>query len=152
MLADLYHPNIPKVTDFFIETGKYYLVMEFVSGETLESRLARQAGPIGEAEARDWALQLCDVLTYLHSRNPPVIFRDLKPANIMLTPQGHIKLVDFGIAPAVQPGEGRGYTGDRHAGLRAAGAVRQGTDGRSLRHLQPGRRAAYPVDPSRGGS
>ena len=77
--------------------------MEFVAGETLESRLARQSGPISEAEARDWALQLCDVLTYLHGRNPPVIFRDLKPANIMLTPQGQIKLVDFGIALLFSP-------------------------------------------------
>ena len=105
LLAHLDHPNIPKVTDFFTETGKYYLVMEFVSGETLESRLARQSAPVSEAEARDWALQLCDVLTYLHGRNPPVIFRDLKPANIMITPQGQIKLVDFGIARLFSPGK-----------------------------------------------
>jgi len=103
LLANLDHPNIPKVTDFFTETGKYYLVMEFVEGETLEARLTRQGAPVSEADARDWALQLCDVLTYLHGRNPSVIFRDLKPANIMLTPQGQIKLVDFGIARLFNP-------------------------------------------------
>ena len=105
LLAHLDHPNIPKVTDFFTETGKYYLVMEFVSGETLESRLAHQSAPVSEGEARDWVLQLCDVLNYLHGQNPPVIFRDLKPANIMITPQGQIKLVDFGIARLFSPGK-----------------------------------------------
>jgi len=105
LLAHLDHPNIPQVTDFFTENVKHYLVMEFVSGETLESRLARQGGPVGEAEARDWALQLCDVLAYLHGHTPPIIFRDLKPANIMITPQGQIKLIDFGIARLFSPGK-----------------------------------------------
>lgn len=104
LLAQLDHPNIPKVTDFFTEGGKHYIVMEFVQGETLEARLAR--GPrCSEVEVRAWAVQLGEVLAYLHSQNPPVVFRDLKPANIMLTPQGQVKLIDFGIARLFKTGK-----------------------------------------------
>ncbi len=98
MLALLSHPNLPKVSDYFTENGKHYIVMEFVEGQTLEDYLGRRGGPVSEVEARGWAAQLCDVLGYLHRQNPPVIFRDLKPANVMLTPQGQLKLIDFGIA------------------------------------------------------
>ena len=105
MLAQLAHPNIPKVTDYFTENNKHYIVMEFVPGETLEDHLVRQRAPCNEQEVRQWAGQLCDVLAYLHSQNPPIIFRDLKPGNIMLTPQGQIKLVDFGIARLFKPGK-----------------------------------------------
>lgn len=98
LLARLDHPNIPKVTDFFTEGGKHYIVMEFVPGESLEVISARSGGRCAEADVRGWALQLCDVLGYMHGQNPPVIYRDLKPGNIMLTPQGQVKLVDFGIA------------------------------------------------------
>lgn len=98
MLARLDHPNLPRVSDFFTENGKHYIVMELVEGETLADYLHRRGAPVSEAEARDWAVQLCDVLGHLHRQNPPVIFRDLKPANIMLTPQSQLKLIDFGIA------------------------------------------------------
>ena len=108
LLAKLDHANIPKVSDFFTEGGKHYIIMEFVQGETLEARLARQGTPCSEPEVRLWATQLCDVLAYLHSQNPPVIFRDLKPSNIMITPQGQVKLIDFGIARLFKPGK----TGD----------------------------------------
>ena len=108
LLARLNHPNIPKVTDFFTENRKHYIVMEFVPGETLEDRMARQRVPCSEQEVRQWALQLCEVLSYLHSQSPPIIFRDLKPGNIMLTPQGQLKLIDFGIARFFKPGK----TGD----------------------------------------
>lgn len=107
LLATLDHPNIPKVTDYFTENHKHYIVMEFVPGETLEERLVRQQVPCSEQEVREWALQLCVVLSYLHKQTPPVIFRDLKPANIMLTPQGQLKLIDFGIARFFQPGKGK---------------------------------------------
>lgn len=106
MLARLDHPNIPDITDFFSESGRHYIVMELVPGETLGKRLEGQEQPCTEQEVRDWALQLCDVLVYLHHQEPPVIFRDLKPANIMLTPQGRIKLIDFGIARFFKPGKG----------------------------------------------
>jgi serine/threonine-protein kinase len=109
VLATLSHPNLPAVVDFFSEGGKQYLVMEFVEGETLESKLAQAPGPLDQALVFDWALQLCDVLSYLHTRQPPVIFRDLKPANIMVGPAGHVKLVDFGIARFFKPGK-RGDT------------------------------------------
>ncbi len=107
LLARLSHPNIPRVTDFFTENQKHYIVMEFVPGETLEDRVNRQGAPCGEAEVRDWAGQMCEVLAYLHNQTPPIIFRDLKPANIMLTPQGQLKLIDFGIARLFQPGKGK---------------------------------------------
>ena len=98
MLAMLNHLNLPKVTDFFSENGKHYIVMEFVEGQTLENYLSRRGGPASETEARGWVAQLCNVLGYLHRQQPPVIFRDLKPANVMLTPDGQLKLIDFGIA------------------------------------------------------
>lgn len=104
LLARLVHPNIPKVTDYFAENNRHYIVMEYVAGETLEDRLARQRAPCSEPEVRRWAEQLCDVLAYLHNQNPPIVFRDLKPGNIMLTPQGQIKLIDFGIARLFKPG------------------------------------------------
>ena len=103
MLARLDHPNLPKVTDFFSENGKHYIVMEFVEGETLETALRHQQ--VDEAQVRTWTAQLCDVLSYLHRQYPPVVFRDLKPANIMLTPAGQIKLIDFGIARFFKAGQ-----------------------------------------------
>jgi serine/threonine-protein kinase len=105
LLSQLDHPNIPKVTDYFSEGGKQYLVMEFVTGETLQKKLERQGGPLPEAEVRRWAEQLCDVLDYLHRQQPPVIFRDLKPANIMVDGMGKVKLIDFGIVRFFQPGK-----------------------------------------------
>ncbi len=98
MLAQLSHPNLPAVTDFFSEGGKQYLVMEMVQGNTLEAVLAARAEAMPEHKVREWADQLCAVLNYLHERNPPIIFRDLKPSNIMLEDTGLIKLIDFGIA------------------------------------------------------
>ncbi|MGE5458904.1 MAG: protein kinase domain-containing protein [Methanobacterium sp.] len=98
MLINLRHPALPVVRDFFSQgEERCYLVMDYIEGQTLKE-IAEKRGPIPEAEVLDWAWQLCVILDYLHSQNPPVIFRDLKPANIMLTPQGQIKLIDFGIA------------------------------------------------------
>ena len=98
MLARLDHQNIPKISDFFTENSNHYIVMEFVQGETLDAFLQHRGGVCDERQVRDWALQLCDVLAHLHHQMPPVIFRDLKPGNIMLTPAGQLKLIDFGIA------------------------------------------------------
>jgi len=98
-LAKLNHPNIPAVFDFFSANERSYLVMELVQGETLYEVLSRRQGqPFPEPWVRSIARQLCDVLTYLHTLSPPIIFRDLKPDNIMLQPDGQIKLIDFGIA------------------------------------------------------
>lgn len=107
LLARLGHPNLPRVTDHFSEDGKNYLVMELVPGETLLDYVQRSGLPRPLAEVSQWAMQLFDVLTYLHIQNPPVIFRDLKPANVMITPEGTLKLIDFGIARLFKPGQAR---------------------------------------------
>src|SRR2546421_1753406 len=98
MLADLHHPNLPTFSDFFTEGSRHFLVMEYVEGITLDSYLERNNGPFPERRVLAWARQLCDVLTYLHSQKPAIIFRDMKPGNIMLMPNARVKLIDFGIA------------------------------------------------------
>lgn len=106
LLASLSHPNLAAVTDFFQEGTNWYLVMEFVEGETLARRLQRSpGGRLPLPDVFPIIRQLCDVLEYLHSRKMPVIFRDLKPSNIMLTPEGQVKLIDFGIARFFKPGQ-----------------------------------------------
>lgn len=107
LLANLDHANLPKVSDFFQEQGKHYLVMDFVQGQPLEAVLEATSGFMSEATVLEWLDQLCDVLNYLHTRQPPIIFRDLKPANIMLTPENKIKLIDFGIARLFRPGKSK---------------------------------------------
>jgi serine/threonine protein kinase len=98
LLVQLKHPNLPGVFDFFEENGKAYLVMEFIKGSTLERELEITGGPLDKALVMRWALQLCNVLHYLHTQQPPIIFRDLKPSNVMVTEAMQIKLIDFGIA------------------------------------------------------
>jgi serine/threonine-protein kinase len=107
MLAALNHPNLPRVTDHFEQDGKAYLVMEYVPGETLLSFLSREGLPQPLDRVLEWARQLADALDYLHGQSPPIIFRDLKPANIMLTPSGQVKLIDFGIARLFKPGQAK---------------------------------------------
>ncbi len=97
-LAQLRHPGIPQIIDRFDDHNRHYLVMEYVEGRNLEEELARNNGPLNEGLVIDVARQLCEVLSYLHSRNPPIIYRDLKPSNVMLTPAGRVVLIDFGIA------------------------------------------------------
>lgn len=105
ILASLDHPNIPKVIDAFEHGGNHYLVLEYVDGDTLEALLTARGQPFSEAEVQPWLDQLCSVLAYLHERRPPIIFRDLKPQNIMFSRSGQIKLIDFGIARFFQPGK-----------------------------------------------
>jgi serine/threonine protein kinase len=106
MLAALRHPGLTPVTDFFPERGSWYLVMEYINGLTLDERLQQMPGRrLPPPEALSVIYQLCDVLDYLHRQTPPVIFRDLKPGNVMLTPQGEVKLIDFGIARFFKPGK-----------------------------------------------
>lgn len=105
LLRRLQHPHIPRVIDHFTERGRHYLVMDYIEGETLESVLARQGGRgLPEESVIEWAVQICDVLEYLHGQQPPIIFRDIKPSNIMLDPRGQIKLIDFGIARIFESG------------------------------------------------
>ncbi len=105
LLARLNHPNLPRVTDHFSDHGREYLVMEFVPGETLSNILRNSPPPWPVADVVAFAEPLTEVLHYLHSRTPPIIFRDLKPANIMRTPEGQVKLIDFGIARLFKPGQ-----------------------------------------------
>ena len=110
MLLDLNHPCIPRVRDFFTEHGRHYLVMDFIDGHTLADMLELEANVVGlqgtrgitEARARSWMCQVSGVLSYLHAQEPPVIFRDLKPSNVMVTARDEIKLIDFGIARSFQ--------------------------------------------------
>lgn len=97
LLSELRHRNLPRIVDFFETNEKLYLVMDFIEGTTLETRVEHD-GPLSPTFALDLSLQISDVLDYLHTRPSPVIFRDFKPANVMLTPQNEVKLVDFGIA------------------------------------------------------
>ncbi|MFL5700904.1 MAG: protein kinase domain-containing protein [Ktedonobacteraceae bacterium] len=106
LLASLKHPHLPSIYDHFSEAGRWYLVMDFIEGETLEKHLNNAKGKcFSVEEVLQIGIQLCSVLGYLHTRQPAIIFRDLKPANIMLTPEGHLYLIDFGIARHFKPGQ-----------------------------------------------
>ncbi len=107
LLRALDHPNIPDIVDFFEENGRACLVMEFIWGESLEKRLQAANAPLLERDVLYWAVQLCDALHYLHTRQPPIIFRDLKPSNVMVTNTGLVKLIDFGIARTYKVGKKR---------------------------------------------
>ena len=102
ILRGLRHPHLPAVYDFFEQEGRQYLVMEYIQGPTLQGVLDSQ-GPVPEAQALAWGRELCAVLAFLHGQDPPVLFRDLKPANVMVDASGHLKLIDFGIARSFQP-------------------------------------------------
>jgi len=108
VLARLDHPNLPKVSDFFSIGARDYLVMDFVPGKDLRTLMmeARQAGEfLSEAEVLSWAAQLCDALCYMHQQDPPILHRDIKPSNVKVTPNGLLKLVDFGLVKLLAPGE-----------------------------------------------
>ncbi len=99
ILTRLTHPNLPKVYDYFSYPGRYYIIMEYVKGKTLEKILgARKGKPVDERQALSWALQICKTMHFLTVQRPPVVFRDLKPANIMIDQKSRVKLIDFGIA------------------------------------------------------
>ena len=98
MLVSLSHPNLPDVRSYFTEHGRHYLVMEYIEGDTLLEVLERSGGALPPALVLEWGRQICGVLSYLHGRTPPVIFRDLKPSNIMLDRANKIQLIDFGTA------------------------------------------------------
>ncbi len=106
MLSALRHRSLPVIVDYFSEGESTYLVMEEVEGRTL-AQLIDDDGPASEGEALRWALETARVLDYLHSQEPPVIFRDLKPENVMVTEDRHLKLIDFGLARHFDPGKHR---------------------------------------------
>jgi serine/threonine-protein kinase len=107
-LARLDHPNLPKVSDFFSIASKDYLVMDFIPGKDLRAMMldAKQHGVfLGEVDVLGWANQLADALSYLHNQAPPLVHRDIKPSNLKITPNGLLKLVDFGLVKALAPDE-----------------------------------------------
>jgi outer membrane protein assembly factor BamB len=105
-LATLDHPAIPKIYDYFNQGDRSFLVQEFIEGKDLENHLNDTPGMLPEEQVVDWALQLCDVLAYLHDHKPePIIFRDMKPSNVMLDHHNRIRLIDFGIARPFQAGQ-----------------------------------------------
>jgi len=108
LLSQLRHPNLPGIYDHFTTSEYWYLVMDFIEGKTLEQcQEQAQGGRWPLSEVLDIGIQLCTVLEYLHSQQPPIIFRDLKPSNIMRTPRGHLYLIDFGIARHFKPGQAK---------------------------------------------
>jgi serine/threonine-protein kinase len=112
-LARLDHPNLPKVSDYFSEGDRDYLVMDYVPGQDLKEKLAnalREGHPLPEGQVLAWAEQLCNALMYMHSQDPPVLHRDIKPSNIKITPSGTVKLVDFGLVKLLAPDDQRTIT------------------------------------------
>ncbi len=102
-LSQLKHPAIPAIVDRFGEGNCHYLVMDFIEGTNLEDELATQGGSLPESRVIEIARELCDVLSYLHDFHPPIIYRDMKPGNVILTPDGRVVVIDFGIARIFTP-------------------------------------------------
>jgi outer membrane protein assembly factor BamB/tRNA A-37 threonylcarbamoyl transferase component Bud32 len=105
ILASLSHPAIPKIFDYFSEGARSYLILEFIEGQTIEHILEERRQPFSQEEVVTWGIQVCDVLAYLHGQRPPVIFRDMKPSNLMLRPDGRLMVIDFGIAKVFEHGQ-----------------------------------------------
>lgn len=102
ILATLEHAHLPKVIDYFSQGGKHYLIMQYLEGEDLGKQLRRATKPFTEEQVINWAMQVATVLYYLHCQKPPIIFRDIKPSNIIVQ-GGQVKLIDFGIARHFNP-------------------------------------------------
>ncbi len=103
LLFNLKHPLIPSLILSFQERGNYYFVMEFVPGRSLEKILEDSKSPLDEDQVINWMMKVCEALSYIHTRTPPIILRDLKPGNIMITPDDNVQLIDFGIARKFDP-------------------------------------------------
>ena len=97
MLKKLSHPNLPSIIDVIDKDDSFIIVMDYIEGGSLQKRLEKM-GPQNADDVVKWSLQLADVLGYLHSRKPPIIYRDMKPSNVMLKPDGNVCLIDFGTA------------------------------------------------------
>ena len=106
LLATLNHPAIPRIYDYFSQDDRSYLVIEYIHGKDLEAIITETEGFLAEEQVLGWAIELCDVLSFLHNHKPdPIIFRDMKPSNVMIDHNGNVKLIDFGIAKTFQVGQ-----------------------------------------------
>ncbi|MDX1413578.1 MAG: serine/threonine-protein kinase [Candidatus Promineifilaceae bacterium] len=143
MLAVLNNPAIPDISDYFTDGDRSYLVLELIEGQNLQQWLDQSTAPIDEQRALDWALQICKALVHLHGQKPnPIIFRDLKPSNIMLDKENKIRLIDFGIAKLFEADQDRGtmigtegYTPPEQYRGEATPAVDIYAFGATLHHL-----------------
>ena len=97
MLRKLNHPGLPSIIDIIDQGDNFLIVMDYIEGNTLE-KILRESGAQPQEKVVNWAIQLCDVLEYLHSRKPAIVYRDMKPSNIMLRSDGSVVLIDFGTA------------------------------------------------------
>jgi len=108
ILSNLSHPGLPRVTDYFSQENKHFLVMDYIEGQSLLELLDVRKTPFPVSRVSDWGIQLCDVLEYLHRHSPPIIYRDLKPDNIIVsTNRERIRLIDFGAARTHKPTQGK---------------------------------------------
>lgn len=153
LMKKLDHPTLPRIVDIIDETGTVYVVMDYIEGESL-NKVLDAYGAQPQERVIEWAKQISEVLDYLHTQNPPVIYRDMKPANIMLKPDGTVRLIDFGIAREYKEGKAgdteaigtRGYAAPEQFGGRGQTDAR--TDiysfGVTLYHLVTGKNPAEP--------
>ena len=157
MLKKLNHPHLPSIIDVIDGDGSFLIVMDYIEGVSLNKKL-KEAGPLSQDDVIKWGKQLCDVLGYLHSRKRPIIYRDMKPANVMLKPDGNVMLIDFGTAREFKAGSNaddtqclgtRGYAAPEQYG--GAGQTDARTDifclGATLYHLVTGHNPSeYPYE------
>ena len=97
LLKKLKHDNLPSIIDIIDQDDNFLIVMDYIEGITLD-KVIKEYGPQKQDDVVNWAIQLCDVLCYLHTRKPPIIYRDMKPSNVMLKYDGSVVLIDFGTA------------------------------------------------------
>lgn len=127
ILKHLKHPHLPSIVDILNRKDDYLIVMDYIEGRTLREILREKKHPIPQNLVVDWSLQVCDVFQYLHSQDPPIIYRDTKPSNLMLKPDGNIVLIDFGTARIYQETKSEDTT---CLGTRAYAAPEQFGNGR----------------------
>ena len=124
ILRHLKHPHLPSIVDIFNEDDTFLIVMDYIEGRTL-SDILKEQGRQPQADVVDWALQICSVFKYLHGLNPPIIYRDMKPGNVMLKPDGNIMVIDFGTAREYKHGSGEDTI---HLGTKGYAAPEQFQD------------------------
>lgn len=132
VIKSLDHPALPRIVDIIEDDTYYYIVMDYVEGQTLQEVLKKK-GPQGQEKVVFWAKELTHVLGYLHSQDPPIIYRDLKPGNVILQPNGHLKIIDFGTARTYKEGKTRDTSplGTRGYAAPEQYAERDGLSGQS---------------------